>query len=60
VGVYGMNFSNVDPVTGKPLPMNMPELYHPYGYAGVMIFMFIVVAVQVYVFWKKGWLEKSE
>jgi magnesium transporter len=60
VGVYGMNFSNVDPVTGKILPLNMPELYHPYGYAGVMIFMFIVVAVQVYIFWKKGWLGRSE
>jgi len=31
-GVYGMNFQRVDPITGKSAPMNMPELYSPYGY----------------------------
>jgi magnesium transporter len=59
VGVYGMNFSYTDPVSGKVLPMNMPELYSPYGYAGVMIFMLIVVVIQLIVFWRKGWMDKS-
>ena len=60
VGVYGMNFASTDPVTGKVLPYNMPELYHPLGYTGVMGFMFLVVVIQLIVFWKKGWLGKSE
>jgi magnesium transporter len=59
VGVYGMNFSYTDPVSGQVLPMNMPELYSPYGYAGVMIFMLVVVVIQLIVFWRKGWMDKS-
>lgn len=59
VGVYGMNFSNVDPVSNKPLPLNMPELYSPYGYSGVVLFMLALVVFQLLVFWKKGWLDKS-
>lgn len=59
VGVYGMNFSMTDPVTGEQLPMNMPELYSPYGYPAVMIFMLVVVIIQLFVFWRKGWLDKS-
>lgn len=59
VGVYGMNFSPVNPETGKLLPWNMPELYSPYGYAGVMLFMLLVVMIQVYVFWRKGWLDRN-
>jgi magnesium transporter len=59
VGVYGMNFSYTDPVSGQILPMNMPELYSPYGYAGVMIFMLVVVVIQLIVFWRKGWMDKS-
>jgi magnesium transporter len=59
VGVYGMNFSYTDPVSGQILPMNMPELYSPYGYSGVMIFMLIVVVIQLIVFWRKGWMDKS-
>jgi magnesium transporter len=59
VGVYGMNFSAVDPVTNKVLPLNMPELYSPFGYVGVMLFMVALVVVQLLVFWKKGWLDKS-
>lgn len=57
VGVYGMNFEQTDPVTGKYLPLNMPELYSPYGYIGVMLFMVIIVALQLYFFYKKGWLS---
>jgi magnesium transporter len=59
VGVYGMNFSTVDPVTGAQLPLNMPELYSPYGYTGVMLFMLALVIVQLLIFWRKGWLDKS-
>lgn len=59
VGVYGMNFSYTDPVTGRVLDWNMPELYSPYGYMGVMLFMLVLVLVQLIVFWRKGWLDKS-
>ncbi|MGB4056846.1 MAG: magnesium/cobalt transporter CorA [Alphaproteobacteria bacterium] len=49
VGIYGMNF-NTD------YPANMPELNHPYGYAGTMAFMlFIALGMLVY-FKKLGWL----
>jgi len=59
VGVYGMNFPNVDPVTGVALNLNMPELYSPYGYVGVMLFMLLLVMVQLYIFWRKGWMDKT-
>lgn len=59
VGVYGMNFSYTDPDTGKVLPMNMPELYSPYGYIGIWAFMLIVVIIQILVFWRKGWLTRQ-
>jgi len=59
VGVYGMNFSNVDPRTGESLRLNMPELYSPYGYAGVMLFMLVLVIIQLYIFWRKGWMDKT-
>lgn len=59
VGVYGMNFPNVDPETGEKLPLNMPELYSPYGYVGVMLFMLVLVLIQLYVFWRKGWMDKT-
>ena len=54
-----MNFSYTDPATGEVLKWNMPELYSPYGYLGVMIFMFLVVVVQLIVFWRKGWMNKG-
>lgn len=59
VGVYGMNFSYTDPVTGEVLNWNMPELYSPFGYTGVMLFMLVLVVFQLLVFWRKGWLDKS-
>jgi len=55
VGIYGMNFSAEDKA-GNPLPLNMPELYHPYGYAGVMLFMFTVAVAQIIYFKRKKWL----
>lgn len=55
-GVYGMNFQKVDPVSGKMTPLNMPELYSPYGYLviwGIMIT--ISVSLLVY-FRRKKWM----
>lgn len=59
VGLYGMNFSRVDPETGKFFPMNMPELYSPHGYIIVCGVMLLIVLVQIIFFFKKGWLTKG-
>jgi len=56
-GIYGMNFSREDPVTGKVLPQNMPELYQEHGYLYTMIVMGIIAVVQVIYFWRKGWFK---
>ncbi len=55
VGLYGMNFQR-DDGHGHFLPHNMPELYSPYGYPVVLIVMCLVVATQLYYFYRKGWL----
>ena len=55
VGLYGMNFQREAP-DGSINPANMPELYSPHGYQGVLLFLAFVVAGQVYYFWSKGWL----
>ncbi len=60
VGLYGMNFAYINPETGEPLPWNMPELYTPFGYIGVVIAMLIIVIFQIYYFYKKGWLDFRE
>jgi magnesium transporter len=57
VGLYGMNFAHSDPQTGKYLPWNMPELYSPYGYIEVMLAMILIVVIQVYFYYKKGWIN---
>jgi len=57
-GVYGMNFSRVDPVTNKAMPANMPELYSPHGYVYALIGMFALAVIQILFFWKKGWFNK--
>jgi magnesium transporter len=59
VGVYGMNFAEKDEVTGAVYPMNMPELYSPYGYIGVWAVMTLIVVVQLFIFYKKGWLTRQ-
>lgn len=59
VGVYGMNFARQNPVDGSSLPLNMPELYSPYGYVGVILVMILIVILQVIFFFKKGWLTRS-
>ena len=55
VGVYGMNFA---PETkgGKPLPLNMPELYQPHGYVVVMGVMAAIAIFQLYLFRRMKWL----
>ncbi|WP_207435602.1 magnesium/cobalt transporter CorA [Sabulibacter ruber] len=58
VGVYGMNFSREDPEGGIN-PLNMPELYQPYGYVTLLGFMALVVIGMVYYFYRKGWLTKD-
>lgn len=56
-GIYGMNFSREDPITGKVLPQNMPELYQEHGYLYTMIIMGLIAIIQVIYFWRKGWFK---
>ncbi|MES2829387.1 MAG: magnesium/cobalt transporter CorA [Bacteroidota bacterium] len=56
-GIYGMNFSRQDPVSGKILPLNMPELYSQHGYLYTMIVMAVIAIVQILYFWRKGWFK---
>lgn len=56
-GIYGMNFSREDPVTGRIMPYNMPELYAQHGYLYTMIVMLVIAAIQVVYFWRKGWFK---
>ncbi|HNR48004.1 MAG TPA: magnesium/cobalt transporter CorA [Bacteroidia bacterium] len=60
VGLYGMNFQGTNPTTGDKLPLNMPELYSPYGYVGVIVVMILIVAIQLYIFHRKGWIRFRE
>ena len=53
VGVYGMNFARE--VDGKKLPWNMPELYQPWGYVAVMLFMLSIAVFQILYFKKRRW-----
>lgn len=55
VGVYGMNFAP-DDGKGTIMPLNMPELYHPFGYVGVMAFMLLIAIGQLVFFRKMKWL----
>lgn len=54
-GVYGMNFAPADQA-GRTLGWNMPELYQPFGYLGVMAFMLLVAICQLVLFRKMKWL----
>jgi magnesium transporter len=56
-GIYGMNFAQQDPVTGKMLPQNMPELYQEHGYLYTMIVMGAIAVAQIIYFWRKGWFK---
>jgi magnesium transporter len=53
-GVYGMNFD-----VGVS-PWNMPELRWYFGYPFAIMIMVVVTLVQVWLFWRKGWLISSE
>ncbi len=55
VGVYGMNFAEKSH-DGRVLPLNMPELYHPYGYVGVMLLMLAIAIGQLILFRRMRWL----
>jgi magnesium transporter len=55
VGIYGMNFAPESP-SGQKLPFNMPELYMPHGYTGVMLFMLLIAVGQLVLFRKMKWL----
>ena len=58
-GIYGMNFAKQDPLTGKMLNSNMPELYMEHGYEYTMLGMLLIAIFQLVYFWRKGWLNKS-
>lgn len=54
VGIYGMNFA--PEANGRKLPWNMPELYQPWGYVAVMLFMLGIAVFQILYFKKRRWL----
>lgn len=56
-GIYGMNFAKEDPVTGKLMPYNMPELYQSNGYLITILVMLFIAILQVLYFWRKGWFK---
>ncbi|GAB3636309.1 magnesium/cobalt transporter CorA [Hymenobacter arcticus] len=58
VGLYGMNFQPEDKL-GHKLPLNMPELYTPLGYPILIGVLTLIVAGQLYYFWRKGWLSSN-
>lgn len=58
-GIYGMNFAYHDPKTGRVLNNNMPELYSENGYLYTMVGMLIIAILQMFYFWRKGWLNKD-
>ena len=58
VGLYGMNFQHED-THGHVLPLNMPELYSPLGYPILIGVLVLIVAGQLYYFWRKGWLSSD-
>ncbi len=49
-GVYGMNFNP------EKSPFNMPELNAYWGYPMAMAAMAVIALLELYYFWKKGWL----
>lgn len=55
VGIYGMNFAS-ETASGEKLPLNMPELYQPHGYIGVLVAMGLIAIIQLLIFRKMKWL----
>ncbi len=56
-GLYGMNFVH-ESASGEPMPLNMPELYSPFGYVAVVAIMVLIAVFQLALFWKKGWFRR--
>jgi magnesium transporter len=50
-----MNFAPESPA-GEKLPLNMPELYHPHGYVGLMAVMAAIAVIQLIIFKRMKWL----
>lgn len=59
-GIYGMNFVYEDPVTGKMMRHNMPELHDPNGYPYTLTAMAVIAVIQLVIFWKKGWFGRMK
>jgi magnesium transporter len=51
-GVYGMNFDYSE----GAMPLNMPELHHPWGYVICVTVMLAIAIAQLVFFRRKGWL----
>ena len=51
-GIYGMNFDAGD----GSRPLNMPELYQPWGYPGIVLLMLAISVGQIIFFKRKKWL----
>lgn len=58
VGVYGMNFSATPMPKDAVNPLNMPELYSPYGYVGFWVISALLTVGMLFFFWRKGWIGK--
>ncbi len=56
-GIYGMNFAVQDPISGKILKNNMPELYTNNGYVYVWGVMILIALGQIWYFARKGWFK---
>lgn len=54
-GIYGMNFDYAD----GQMPLNMPELHHPFGYIGCLTAMALLAAGMTYYFYRQGWILRS-
>jgi len=59
-GIYGMNFVYEDPITGKMMRHNMPELHDPNGYPYTLTAMAVIAVIQLIIFWKKGWFGRMK
>jgi len=59
-GIYGMNFVYEDPVTGKMMRHNMPELHDPNGYPYTLTAMAVIAVIQLIIFWRKGWFGRMK
>jgi magnesium transporter len=53
-GIYGMNFST------EKSPFNMPELGWRYGYPLCLTLMLGITTVQLWFFWKRGWILQRD